>query len=259
MRRRPAIAAISGNYRHCRNRRLHRIPPTVAAAAADRGHEMVSCHVLRTHSARDEACLSLRGAPALTPKLLSDLIAQACARFASPHELARAGIERLTRSGAWTDAALALVELELPRWRLRRLVHDGGEWRWRSRTSGRFHRPRRDRRSQPRDHVAGDPDRIHRGIAASGGGERAVVAGGTAGCSSGRLSGLLRQLCLIAPCRPDRMAGPALPAAARAQYPRKPPKRMLSPARTTLVDSLTSTSPGRNPASSGVNGTRPEP
>ena len=87
-----------------------------------------------THSARDEACLSrledrLRGAPALTPKLLSDLIAQACARFASPHELARAGIERLIRSGAWTDAALALVEFELPRWRLRRLVHDGGEWR----------------------------------------------------------------------------------------------------------------------------------
>ena len=36
---------------------------------------------------------------------------------------------RLIRSSAWTDAALALVELELPRWRLRRLVHDGGEWR----------------------------------------------------------------------------------------------------------------------------------
>jgi len=87
-----------------------------------------------THSARDEACLSeledrLRGAPALTPRLLSDITAQACARFASPHEVARAGIERLIRSGAWTDAALALVELELPRWRLRRLVHDGGEWR----------------------------------------------------------------------------------------------------------------------------------
>ena len=87
-----------------------------------------------TDSARDEACLSrledrLREAPALTPKLLSDLTAQACVRFASPHELAKAGIERLIRSGAWTDAALALVELELPRWRLRRLVHDGGEWR----------------------------------------------------------------------------------------------------------------------------------
>jgi hypothetical protein len=85
-------------------------------------------------SSTHEACLSqledrLRGAPALTPKLLSDLTAQACVRFASPHELARAGIEQLIRSGAWTDAALALVELELPRWRLRRLVHDGGEWR----------------------------------------------------------------------------------------------------------------------------------
>jgi hypothetical protein len=83
-------------------------------------------------SATHEACLSqleerLRGAPALTPKLLSDITAQACMRFASPHELARAGIERLIRSGAWTDAALALVELELPRWRLRRLVHDGGD------------------------------------------------------------------------------------------------------------------------------------
>src|SRR4029079_1060516 len=71
----------------------------------------------------------LRGAPALTPRLLSDITAQACARFASPHEVARAAIERRIRSGAWTDAALALVELELPRWRVRRLVHDGGEWR----------------------------------------------------------------------------------------------------------------------------------
>ena len=33
------------------------------------------------------------------------------------------------------------------------------------------HRSRRDRRSQPRDHVAGDPDRIHRGIAPNGGGD----------------------------------------------------------------------------------------
>jgi len=87
-----------------------------------------------THSATDEAGLSrleerLREAPALTPQLLSDLIAQACVRLASPHELASAGIEQMIRSGAWTDAALALVELELPRWRLHRLVHDGGEWR----------------------------------------------------------------------------------------------------------------------------------
>ena len=37
-------------------------------------------------------------------------------------------IERLTQSGAWTDAALALLELELPQWHLRRLAYDEGEW-----------------------------------------------------------------------------------------------------------------------------------
>ena len=165
-----------------------------------------------TLSARDEACLSrledrLRGAPALTPKLLSDLIAQACARFASPHERARAGIERLTRSGAWTDAALA-ASPSRPRWRRMALCVLA--------PADASHRPRRDRRSQPRDHVAGDPDRIHRGIAANGGGKRAVVADSAAGCSSGRLSGLLRQLCLIAPCRPDRMEWPGAAGGQRA-------------------------------------------
>jgi hypothetical protein len=37
-------------------------------------------------------------------------------------------IERLIQSGAWTDVALALLELELPQWRLRRLAYDEGEW-----------------------------------------------------------------------------------------------------------------------------------
>jgi hypothetical protein len=37
-------------------------------------------------------------------------------------------IERLIESGAWTDAALALLELELPQWQLRRLAYDEGEW-----------------------------------------------------------------------------------------------------------------------------------
>ncbi len=30
--------------------------------------------------------------------------------------------------GAWTDAALTLVALELPAWRMRRLVYENGEW-----------------------------------------------------------------------------------------------------------------------------------
>jgi hypothetical protein len=39
-----------------------------------------------------------------------------------------ARLERLTTAGGWTEAALALVELELPHWRVRRLEYDGGEW-----------------------------------------------------------------------------------------------------------------------------------
>jgi hypothetical protein len=34
----------------------------------------------------------------------------------------------LIAAGAWTDAAFALIELELPAWRLRRLVYEDGEW-----------------------------------------------------------------------------------------------------------------------------------
>lgn len=37
-------------------------------------------------------------------------------------------LDRLIGSGAWTDAALALVDRDLPSWRLRRLELDGSEW-----------------------------------------------------------------------------------------------------------------------------------
>jgi hypothetical protein len=40
-------------------------------------------------------------------------------------------VERLARlvlAEAWTDATLYLIEFELPLWRIRRLVRDGGEW-----------------------------------------------------------------------------------------------------------------------------------
>ena len=37
-------------------------------------------------------------------------------------------IETLIRLGAWTDAALALIELELPQWQVRRLAYGDGEW-----------------------------------------------------------------------------------------------------------------------------------
>ena len=34
----------------------------------------------------------------------------------------------MIQSGAWTDAALALIDLELPQWQIRCLVYDEGEW-----------------------------------------------------------------------------------------------------------------------------------
>jgi len=70
---------------------------------------------------------SLRGAEAITPELMSE-VAHACAHFASVSRTAQASITRLIGSGAWTDAALALLELELPHWKVRRLVLEDGEW-----------------------------------------------------------------------------------------------------------------------------------
>jgi hypothetical protein len=34
----------------------------------------------------------------------------------------------LIEAGAWRNAALALIELELPAWKLRSLVYENGEW-----------------------------------------------------------------------------------------------------------------------------------
>ncbi len=63
----------------------------------------------------------LRDAPAVTADLISEIIGKPSRRFP-------ARIERLIESGAWTDAVLALLELELPQWQLRRLAYDEGEW-----------------------------------------------------------------------------------------------------------------------------------
>ena len=71
----------------------------------------------------------LRPTAALTPDLISTVIAKACTRMSN---MARCGwIARhvaLMRAEAWTDAALFLIELELPMWRPRRLIYDDGEW-----------------------------------------------------------------------------------------------------------------------------------
>ena len=70
----------------------------------------------------------LRRAHALTPDLMSDVIANACTRFAAHGPAPNARVNQLIEAGAWTDATLAMVEVELPYWKLRRLVHEDGEW-----------------------------------------------------------------------------------------------------------------------------------
>ena len=70
---------------------------------------------------RDGLVDRLHDAPAVTADLISQVIGK-------PSRRLPVRIERLIDSGAWTDAALALLELELPQWQLRRLAYDEGEW-----------------------------------------------------------------------------------------------------------------------------------
>jgi hypothetical protein len=52
-----------------------------------------------------------------------------CKRLPAMRRTAEAQrLDRLVAAGAWTDAALALIAIELPRWQLRRLAYDEGEW-----------------------------------------------------------------------------------------------------------------------------------
>jgi hypothetical protein len=70
----------------------------------------------------------LRGCRAITPALMRDVMAQACQRLSAYPAATKAKIDALIAAGAWIDAVLALLKLELPQWTLRRLVYDDGEW-----------------------------------------------------------------------------------------------------------------------------------
>jgi hypothetical protein len=84
---------------------------------------------LSEHHDPGELSDRLRDTPAATAGLISEVIAQTCRRFPSMGQIEKtARIERLIGSGAWTDAALALIDLELPQWQVRRIAYDEGEW-----------------------------------------------------------------------------------------------------------------------------------
>jgi hypothetical protein len=71
---------------------------------------------------------ALRLAPALFPQLFRK-ITEDCTRLASLRQSGKAaGLDRLIEASAWTDAAFVLIHLELPNWRVRRVVRENGEW-----------------------------------------------------------------------------------------------------------------------------------
>ena len=71
----------------------------------------------------------IRIRPALTSDLVSNVIADACIRFPVLKKAGKTSrIEELIEAEAWTEAFIGLIELELPAWRLRRLIYEDGEW-----------------------------------------------------------------------------------------------------------------------------------
>jgi hypothetical protein len=85
--------------------------------------------LLSKHHHPGELVDRLRDADVMTAALMSEITGETCRRFPSVGQTEKtARIERLMGSGAWTDAALALIDLELPRWQVRRIAYDDGEW-----------------------------------------------------------------------------------------------------------------------------------
>ena len=64
----------------------------------------------------------------VTPELMADVMARACPRLQGQNRTAKAKVVGLIDAGAFTDAALTLLELELPHWKLRRLIRENDEW-----------------------------------------------------------------------------------------------------------------------------------
>jgi hypothetical protein len=82
------------------------------------------------HSIRSQQLATLAGrvsaADEATPELLSGIVAGTVRRPSAPGEAAR--LHQLIEAGALTEAAFAVINLELPLWQIRRITYDEGEW-----------------------------------------------------------------------------------------------------------------------------------
>jgi hypothetical protein len=80
------------------------------------------------HAVSDRAALldrlddALRAASELNLGLLSKIVAGACTRIPILAGAQKHRIIRLAEVGAWTDAAFALIDLELPTWWLTKMA-----------------------------------------------------------------------------------------------------------------------------------------
>lgn len=85
------------------------------------------------HSQRSEQLATLAAqvsaADEATSELFSEIVVATAQRLWAPGEAANAvRLHDLIETGALTQAALSLIELELPLWKLRRIAYDEGEW-----------------------------------------------------------------------------------------------------------------------------------
>lgn len=65
----------------------------------------------------------------ITPELMTEILECTCRRIPlQGHAATVLRLKQLIDARAWTDAALALIELELPLWHIRRITYDAGEW-----------------------------------------------------------------------------------------------------------------------------------
>jgi hypothetical protein len=70
----------------------------------------------------------LHRASAANSDLFAVVLAKACPRLAFCKPTMLKHLHRLLETGAYVDAALAVLEFELPLWRVHRLTFDAGEW-----------------------------------------------------------------------------------------------------------------------------------
>jgi hypothetical protein len=84
---------------------------------------------MRAHHDPGKLSERLHGTIMADAALMSEVIGAACRRYPSLGQSEKTErLDQLIRSGAWIDAALALIDLELPLWQIRRIAYDDGEW-----------------------------------------------------------------------------------------------------------------------------------